>query len=690
MDFAVTRRACIALTSGLLAAAFPAFAHEVELEEIEITGRRINLLGEAVSASQGIVGQAEIEVRPLLRTGEILELVPGMVVTQHSGSGKANQYFLRGFNLDHGTDFASFVDAMPVNMRSHGHGQGYSDLNFVIPEVIRQVSYKKGPYYASIGDFSGAGAAEMTTADKLEEGTISLTLGEDAYQRLLLADSVETGGGDWLYAVEHQGYDGPWSDVEEGVDKYNMLLKHSRDIAGGKLRVGIMAYDNDWNSADQIPARAVDSGLIDALGSLDPTAGGNSSRYSLNASYQNTHWDVGAYVMRYRMNLWSNFTYFLDDATDGDQFEQVDARLITGGHAVFSDAITLAGLDVTHKLGMDWRNDDVSEVGLYRTRERQRIGSVRADELRETSVGVFYDSSVQLTERLRATVGLRYDWFDFSVDTLLPANSAGVNLTANNGSDDDGIVSVKSNISYRFNDNWEGYVSWGQGFHSNDARGVTITRDPGSGDAVEGVDPLVRSTGYEAGVRVFVGDRLNASVSVWALELDGELLFVGDAGNTEASGASERSGIELAAYFRLNDMLTLDLEYARADAEFSDAPAGEDAVPGAIDQVLQAGISLTMDNGIYGSLRLRHFGERALEESDSIRSDSSTVVNLRAGYRWDNITLQADVLNLLDSEDHDIDYYYESQLRGETAPVEDRHYHPLEPRTVRVMVSYHF
>lgn len=678
------------LAAVTLSTVVPVVAHEGELEEVQVSGRRINLVGEAVSASQGVVGQAEIEVRPLLRTGEILELVPGMVVTQHSGSGKANQYFLRGFNLDHGTDFASFVDAMPVNMRSHGHGQGYSDLNFIIPEVIKQLSYKKGPYYAGIGDFSGAGAALMQTADSLAQGTLSFTLGQDAYQRLLLVDSSKGYGGDWLYALERQTYDGPWQGVNEDVDKYNLLLKHSRDLAGGRLGISLMAYDNNWNSADQIPLRAVHNGLIDRLGVLDDSTGGASSRYSLSANYQSAHWDISAYAMRYRMTLWSNFTYYENDKANGDQFEQVDARWILGGRVVFTDTRQWAGFEVQHKLGLDWRSDDVSEVGLYHTKKRQRLGAVRADKLRETSVGAFYDGTLQLSEKLRLTAGLRYDYFDFAVDSLLPKNSHGVDLLANDGDGSDAILSAKANVSYRFNEAFETYVSWGQGFHSNDARGVTITRDPASGQAVDGVDPLVRSVGYEAGLRIFASDNLNISMSLWALELDSELLFVGDAGNTEASGASKRDGFELAAYLRITPALTLDLEYASADARFIGAPSGENSVPGAVDQVIQAGISLNINNGLYGSMRVRHFGQRALEESNAIRSDSSTVVNFRAGYRWKNITLQADVLNVLDSQDHDIDYFYESQLNNEMQAQADQHFHPLEPRTLRVMLSYNF
>ena len=278
-------------------------AAEQKIETVEVEGRRINLVGEAVSASEGIVGQQEISLRPLLRTGEVLELVPGMVVTQHSGTGKANQYFLRGFNLDHGTDFATSVDGMPVNMRTHGHGQGYSDLNFLIPEVVSQLAYKKGAYYADVGDFSGAGGAQISTTSSLEQGLLELTLGEDNFYRVLAMNSLKIAGGTTTVAVEGNRYDGPWSDIEEDLDKINVFLKHAIPLEDGQLSFTMMAYDNSWNSADQIPSRAVDQGIIDELGSIDKTVGGESSRYSLNANLELGNWIGSAYVIDYDLNL---------------------------------------------------------------------------------------------------------------------------------------------------------------------------------------------------------------------------------------------------------------------------------------------------------------------------------------------------------------------------------------------------
>ena len=661
------------------------------LEEVQVTGRHINLVGDAVSASQGVVSQQEIALRPLLRTGDVLELVPGMVVTQHSGTGKANQYFLRGFNLDHGTDFATYVDGMPVNMRTHAHGQGYTDLNFVIPETIATLAYKKGPYYADVNDFSSAGSAEMATADRFEDGLLELGAGENAFYRMLLLDSSPLLAGTASYALELNGYDGPWSDIKEDVKKGNALLKYVQALGDGEASVSLMAYDNKWNSPDQIPLRAVEDGTIDKLGSIDETLGGKSRRYSVSTQWQNPDWDVSAYAIRYTLNLWSNFTYFLDDEVDGDQFEQRDNRWIYGGKTVYKQALSVAGLPLVNRYGAEFRYDDIDEVGLYKTQGQRRLGPVRSDRVDEWSTGVFAESQLTWNDSIRTVLGARYDYFNFDVHSRVDDNIYGVDLGSNSGQEHDGKLALKGSAIYTFNDEWETYVSIGQGLHSNDARGTAATVDPIDGGSILPVDPLVDSLGYEWGVRGFWSERLNTSIALWNLEIDSELLFVGDAGNTEASRGSRRKGVEVASYYRLADEWTLDLEYAYTDSKFTDyAPEG-DAIPGSIDKVLQAGISAELDSGWFGSLRLRYFGERPLLEDGSVKSEDSTVVNLRVGYRLPRWTFKVDVLNVLDSKDHDIDYFYASRLPGEpSGGVEDIHFHILEPRTVRGYVSYAF
>lgn len=667
-------------------------AHEYkdDLEFVTIKGRQTSLFGDAISASEGLVGQEEILKRPLLRTGEILELVPGMVVTQHSGSGKANQYFLRGFNLDHGTDFATIIDGMPVNMRTHGHGQGYTDLNFIIPELVNTVRYKKGAYYAEVGDFSGAGSAEFSTLNTSKQSRAAITVGEFGYARALILQDIQSDDSNFIYALEHQVYDGPWTDIEEDVSKTNLFAKYRQSLFGGDFSIAFMGYDNSWNSADQIPQRAVDQGLISAFGSLDPTLGGSSSRYSLNTQWQSETVSASAYIIDYDFELYSNFTFFLDNPDTGDQFEQVDSRKIYGAEVIKRFFSTPSNHEMVNEIGFQMRIDDIDEVGLLSTQERRRLGAIRLDTVKEASYSVFWENQYAWTDNIRTKLGARYDYFDFDVNSLIDTNVNDVDLSGNNGTASDGLLSLKASVIYTINDNAEAYFSAGEGFHSNDARGTFASVDPASGEQIDPVDPLVSSFGYEAGLRYNIQDKLNASIALWSLDLDSELLFVGDAGNTEASGASSRTGLEVTVFYRPTEAWVMNLEYAYTDAEFSDEPSAANAIPGAIDEVIQAGITYQQPNW-FATATYRYFGERPLIEDRTAVSDPSRLTNVRFGYlinqKW-RITL--DVLNLFDSDDHDIDYFYESRLANEAEPVEDIHFHILQPRALRLAVEYNF
>lgn len=658
-------------------------AAAVDLDRITVVGRRLNLVGEAISASEGSVGQAEIGARPSLRTGDLLEFVPGLVATQHSGSGKANQYFLRGFNLDHGTDFATFVDAMPVNMRTHGHGQGYTDLNFLIPEAVEELDYRKGTYYADVGDFSSAGSARFRIAERID-GSAELGVGEDGHLRGVVVDSVDVGGsGALLYGVEAQRYDGPWTDIDEDVRKFNGLLKYSADVADGRGSVTVMGYENEWNSPDQIPQRAVTQGLIDELGSLDTTLGGESSRTSVSLDWRGPVWggdfSASAYAIDYDMQLFSNFTYLLDDPDNGDQFQQLDERRIYG----FALSQQWDTGRARWRVGAEGRFDDIERVGLYRTAARQRLSTVREDAVEEGSFGVHAANEFRFNDAWRTYVGVRHDRYDFDVDAR--------SLPVNSGRADDSATSAKASVAWTPSKSTELYLSYGQGFHSNDARGTTIRIDPLSGEPVDTVDALVDSEGYELGARLFFSDRVHATAALWRLDLDSELLFVGDAGTTEGSRPSRRDGVELGVYWFGNRYFEGDLEASYTRSRFSDADPAGDEIPGAIPLVLGAGITGKLDSGWTGTLRVRHFGRYPLIEDDSVESDGSTLVNLRVGKQWSRVGVHLDVLNLLDSDDHDIDYFYASRLAGEPdAGVEDIHYHVFEPRTVRLSVRWNF
>ena len=652
------------------------------LDRVTVTGRRKNLVGEAISASEGIVGQSDIDDRPFLRTGDLLEFVPGLVATQHSGSGKANQYFLRGFNLDHGTDFATFVDDMPVNMRTHGHGQGWTDLNFLIPETVEQLDYRKGVYYADVGDFSSTGSVRFQLADTVARGQASLTAGGDAYVRGVLVDSTKAGAGDLLYGVELQTYDGPWTHIKEDVRKASALLRYSADIGGGRAHVNVMGYRNEWNSADQVPQRAVDQGLIDEFGSLDSSVGGEASRYSLSGGWNGTlmggDFRAELYAIASTLDLYSNFTYFLDDPDTGDQFNQVDERTLYG----FTASQQWDQGRSRWRVGAEGRFDDIDRVGLFRTAARQRVSTVREDAVKEGSFGVFVANEFRLTDKLRTYVGVRHDAYDFEVDSSLPVNS---------GDASDGITSYKASVAYQPIEPLEFYASYGTGFHSNDARGTTINVDPVSGDPTPRVDPLVGSKGTELGSRIHFSNRLHATLAAWSLKLDSELLFVGDAGNTEASRPSRRDGTELGIYWFPNERYSANFEASYTRSRFDDDDPAGDQIPGSIPLVVSSGITAHYDNGWRASAQLKHFGKYPLIEDNSLESKGSTIVNLRVGREWTKVGLFLDVLNLLDSSDHDIDYFYASRLPGEPeGGIDDIHFHVFPPRSLRLSLRYTF
>lgn len=661
---------------------------QTSVEEMVVTGHYV---AGASTASHGKITSEQLNERPMLRTGEVLETVPGLVATQHSGSGKANQYFLRGFNLDHGTDFSTSIDKMPINMRSHGHGQGYTDLNFIIPELIGSITYKKGSYYADLGDFSGTGGAYIQTTDNVENSAIELGLGKDSFTRLLTTGGIDTGtDSQFIYGVEVQQYDGPWEDISEDIDKKNIWLKQKWGQSGNQFSLTAMYYDNSWNAADQIPERAVEQGIISELGSLDTTVGGESSRYSLSANWARTNdkaaLDANLYAIHYEMDLWSNFTYFT--TPEGDQFEQVDDRNIFGWDVSYAINGQVDNIKITNTFGTQLRHDAVDEVGIFNSDARVRTGVYRLDELSETSISGYWENKIQWNDRLRSILGVRYDKYEFDV-TALDARVPET-IEPNSGDASDDIVTGSLSLVYDFNENYEGFFSIGQGFHSNDARGTTIEQDPNTGEAVDPVDPLVPTFGYELGLRSHFSDKLDLSVALWSLHIDSELLFIGDGGATEDTGVgSDRNGLELTLYYHFLENTTLDLEYAYTNAEFEEATDGSYDIPGALETVVSAGLNTHWTNNFYTHLRLRHFGEFPLD--GGAEGGPSTLLNLRTGYDFNSAwSVKMDILNLFDSNDRDIEYFYESQLASEPAPVEGIHYHVFEPRTYRLYVEYRF
>ena len=663
-----------------------------QLERVEVTGRHYdNAIGSSDAASQGVIRAELLKSRPALRPGEVLEFVPGVIVTQHSGDGKANQYFLRGFNLDHGTDFATFVNGLPVNMPTHGHGQGYSDLNFLIPELVDRIEYRKGPYFAKNGDFSAAGSADIVYRSTLDAPFAALTLGQRGYQRVVGGGSTELGSGlQLLGAIELQRNDGPWT-VPEKLRKANAVVTLSGGTRAEGWSTSLMGYDAHWDSTDQIPQRLIDAGSFSGrpfgrFDSVDPSDGGQSQRSSLSGEWHRrtdgTETRVAAYAMDYRLKLFSNFTYALERPADGDQFSQQDKRTVVGLNASHAFDHPIGSLPARSEFGLQWRHDRI-RVGLFDTVARRITGTTRDDQVRETLLGIYAQTSIEFTPWLRSIVGMRADQARFRVDSLANA--------ANSGSASDHLLSPKLSLILGPWSKTEFFVNAGRGFHSNDARGTTATVDPKTGDPVDKVPGLVSARGFELGARTEMIPGLQSSVALWKLDFDSELVYVGDAGATEPNRPSTRKGIEWNNRWIPLPWLLIDADLAWTRARFSDVdPAGQ-RIPNSVDKVASFAVTARDLGPWSASVQWRYLGSGALIEDNSVRSRSSLTTNLRVSRKLGQRSeLTLDVFNLFDRKVNDIEYFYESQLPGEPAPVADRHVHPAEPRTLRVTLRAGF
>jgi hypothetical protein len=656
----------------------------------EIENPAENLVGIAAAGSEGAITAAQLAVRPVNRAAEVLETVPGMIISQHSGEGKANQYYLRGFNLDHGFDFAQTVAGVPVNMPTHAHAQGYADSNFLIPELVSGVQFRKGPYYAENGDFSSAGSANINYFNVLDRPIVTLSGGSFDYGRLFAAASPRVGAGNLLAAFEWERDNGPWISPN-GKDKFNGVLRYSQGDARNGLSISYIGFRNHWHSTDQIPQRAIDSGEISRFGFIEETDGGETYRHAGIVDWQYSDADASTrltgYVQRYGVQLFHNFTYFLNDPINGDQFEQFEKRWTSGAKLTHRRLMHFGEKHTENAFGVDLRNDMVGgPLSLYLTRATERLETVRADDVNQVSVGMFGESEVEWTRTIRTTFGLRGDVYHWNVDSSEPLNS---------GKKTSAIASPKVSAAFGPFGATEIYANWGLGFHSNSGLGVVLQVDPFTGDPAPASPSFARSTGGEFGLRTVALRRMQTTATVWYLDFDSELIYVGDSGSTEEGPASRRFGVELTNYIYPNPWLTLDADLSFSRARFQDVPPGEDFVPGALNRVVSAGIGVnppaTVPRGPFGSLRLRHFGPRPLLEDNSIQSKQTSIVNGEVGYKFsDRVRLTAEGFNLLDAEVSDIDYFFESRLRDEPEPVEDLHFHAAIPRSARVVLRVSF
>src|SRR5688572_7904298 len=656
----------------------------------EIENPAENLVGIASAGSEGAITAAQLAVRPVNRATEVLETVPGMIISQHSGEGKANQYYLRGFNLDHGFDFAQTIAGLPVNMPTHAHAQGYADSNFLIPELVSGVQFRKGPYYAENGDFSSAGSANINYFNSLDSPIVTLTGGSFGYRRFLGAASPRVGAGNLLGAFEWERDNGPWVSPNN-KDKFNGVVRYSQGDSRNGLSLTFLGFRNHWHSTDQIPQRAIDSGLISRFGFIEESDGGETYRYSGVFDWQrsgaNDSTRLTGYAQRYGVQLFHNFTYFLGDPVNGDQFEQFETRWTSGAKLTHRRLNRIGGKSTENAFGVDVRNDSVGgPLGLYHTVATQRLETLRADDADQRSVGMFASSEIEWSRTVRTTFGLRGDVYRWNVESNNPLNS---------GNDASAIVSPKVSAAFGPWGGTEFYANWGLGFHSNSALGIVLQVDPLTGEPATASPPFARAHGGEFGVRSVAVKGLQTTATVWYLGFDSELIYVGDSGSTEEGPASRRMGVEITNYIYPNRWTSMDLDVSFSRARFRDVPEGEDFIPGSLNRVISAGIVINppagVSHGPFGGVRLRHFGPRPLIEDNSVSSKSTSIVNGEVGYKFsEKVRLALEGFNLFDAEVSDIDYFFESRLRDEPEPVEDLHFHAAIPRSVRVALRVSF
>ena len=657
----------------------------------EIENPAENLVGVAAAGSEGAITATQLAVRPVNRATEVLETVPGMIISQHSGEGKANQYYLRGFNLDHGFDFGQTVAGIPVNMPTHAHAQGYADSNFLIPELVSGVQFRKGPYYAENGDFTSAGSANINYFNVLDRPIVSVSGGSFGYGRFLGAVSPQVGRGHVLAAFEWERDNGPWVSPNN-KDKFNGVLRYSEGDSRNGMSLTYLGFNNHWHSTDQVPQRAMDAGLISRFGFIEESDGGQTYRHAGTFDWQRSGQEdstrITAYTQRYGVQLFHNFTYFLNDPANGDQFEQYENRWTTGGKLTHRRLGHLGERHTENALGVDVRYDSVGgPLGLYLTRETTRLSTARADEADQVSVGLFGESEIEWSRTLRMTFGLRGDVYHWNVVSDDPLNS---------GQKTSAIASPKVSAAFGPWGGTELYANWGLGFHSNSALGITLQVDPFTGDPATASPAFARSQGAEFGVRTVAVRGLQTTVTGWYLDFDSELIYVGDSGSTEDGPGSRRVGVEITNYIYPHPWVNLDLDISFSRARFLDVPAGEDFVPGALNRVVSAGVEINPPAGVaagpFGSLRLRHFGPRPLLEDDSVTSKATSIVNGEIGYKFSELVrLSVEGYNLLDAEVSDIDYFFTSRLPGEPAEgVDDLHFHAAIPRSARVALQVSF
>lgn len=627
-----------------------------------------------------IITDIDIQTNPVNSSQDIMQKVPGLFIGQHAGGGKAEQIFLRGFDIDHGTDINVTVDGLPVNMVSHSHGQGYADLHFLIPETVEKIDFGKGPYYEKKGNFTTAGYIHFSTKQKLENNNIKLEVGQfDSYRLLGMFNLVKSNKQNAYVATELLSTDG-YFDSPQNLNRINIFGKYTGKL-NSKDKIGIIAsyFKSKWDASGQIPQRAVDNGLITRFGAIDDTEGGTTSRSNLLISYdkiidKNSSIKSKVFLSQYNFELYSNFTFFLEDSINRDQIRQKENRMIFGLNSDYYKSFSTGSIKGTWQAGISLRNDQSKGNELSHTVNRnETLQQIQFGDINETNFGAYIGTSIDVN-KWTFNPSVRFDYFDFQYnDKLITAYKTQEQTNA--------IISPKLNILYNPASDLQLYLKTGKGFHSNDTRVVI---------AEEGNKILPAAYGFDVGYIWKPTPKMLLNMAYWYLYLEQEFVYVGDAGIVEPSGKTRRQGIDLSYRYQPVKWLFWNFDanytYARAIEE----PKGEDYIPLAPDFTLVSGLNFLFESGIYGSLNVRHLANRPANENNTIVAKGYTITDLNAGYKWKKMIFAVQIQNLFNREWNETQFATESRLQNEIEPVEEIHFTPGTPFFIKGIVKYNF
>ncbi|MEZ4773062.1 MAG: TonB-dependent receptor [Bacteroidia bacterium] len=623
----------------------------------------------------------DIRLRPVRSSQDILQMVPGLFIAQHAGGGKAEQIFLRGFDIDHGTDISLSVDGMPVNMVSHAHGQGYADLHFLIPEVVEDVHFQKGVYDAATGNFATAGQVGFYTEDFLRESQVKLEAGQYGLTRLMSKVKLLSQDNRQVYAAgEWMAQDG-YFESSQNFLRNNIMLKYNEKIADNQsLTVSVAHFRSRWDASGQVPTRAVESGAITRWGAIDNTEGGETSRSHINVQFvsetpSGAHFRQQLYWIKYDFELYSNFTFFLEDSVHGDQIRQKENREILGYQTTYDQVMTLGNLPFRIESGAGVRADKIRNNELSHTLNRREVlDSLAFGDIDEINMFGFARANLELHPRLNLEAGIRYDQFRFIYANKLTP-------TYDRRGQEKGILSGKLNLTWSPKENLQVYLNTGTGFHSNDTR-VIMSADPRQ--------ILPRAIGSDLGFFVKPIPRMIIQAAVWGLYLEQEFVYVGDAGIVEPSGKTIRTGVDLTMRYQLSKHLYGDIDINFTHPRSLEAAEAEAYIPLAPMLSSTGGLSWQSQRGFSASLRYRWLGDRPANEDYSLTASGYCLLDAQVGYRLGPWELSVKAENLLDAEWREAQFETESRLRGESSPVTEIHFTPGSPRFLRTSLSFFF